>query len=184
MADRTFGFEAAYDDAIIDNAAKTFVRRLFRKYLWLLVVACILNIVGFVFVLILPGTSKVMTAAIGMLAALGPVYFPWAYLRLPKTFAAAMKQGLKPNAHLSVSSSSFTISAKGRSFSKPWTDLRAILEFPDYFLLVVAPLAFTFIPKKDTPPEAQQLIREASRLLVQPNPTIERDAPQAGRPSL
>jgi len=74
-----------------------------------------------------------------------------------------MKKGLKPTARLSVSSSSFTMSAKGRSFTKRWSDLKAILEFSDYFLFVVAPLAFTFIPKKDIPQEAQQLIREASR---------------------
>src|SRR5206468_1865294 len=108
--------------------------------------------------LVLPGSSNVGTMAIGVIAALGPVYFPWEYFRLPRTLAAPMKQVLKPRARVSVSPSSFTLSAKGRSFTRRWTELKAILECPDYFLFVVGTLAFTFVPKKDAPQEAQQLI--------------------------
>jgi YcxB-like protein len=181
MPDRSFDFDAAYDDAIIDDAAKAFVHRLFKKYVWLLVAACFMNIVGFVLVLLLPGSGKVMTLAIGIVAALGPLFFSWEYFRLPRTLAAPMKKGLKPTTRVSVSSSSFTMSAKGRSFTKRWSDLRAILELSDYFLLIIAPLAFTFIPKKDTPQEAQQLIREAAGWIVQPNPALNTDASHARR---
>lgn len=162
MSDHTFEFEAAYDDRIIDDAAKTFVRRLFKRYLGLLIAACLLNIVGFIFLLMLPGNGGLMTIATGLLAVLGPAYFVLMYVRFPGKLAAAIKRDLKPTAHVSVSSSGLSISAKGRSFTKRWTDLKAILEFPDYFLLVVGLLAFTFIPKKDIPPPVQQLIREAS----------------------
>src|SRR6266705_2268621 len=173
MPNSALEFDAVYDDSLIDSAAKAFVHRLFKKYLWVLVAACLLNIVGFIFVLIFPGSGTLMTAAIGILAALGPLYFPWAYFRFPGKFAAPMKRVLKPAARVSVSSSGFSLSAHGRSFTREWTKLKEILEFPEYFLLVIAPMAFTFIPKKDVPLEAQQLIRDASRSLVQPNPLMQ-----------
>lgn len=43
MPDRTFDFDAEYNDALIDGAAKTFVHRLLKKYLWLLVAACVMT---------------------------------------------------------------------------------------------------------------------------------------------
>src|SRR5437588_11147572 len=101
MPERAFDFQVEYNDALIDGAAKTFVHRLFRKYLWLLVAACVMNVVGFVAVLILPGSTNLMTIGIGVLAALGPLYFPWEYFRLPRTLAAPMKQVLKPSARVS-----------------------------------------------------------------------------------
>ena len=182
MSDRTFDFDVAYDDAIIDSAANTFVRRLAKKYGWLLFAACIVNIVGFLLVLMLPGSSKPMVVALGLLAALGPLYFPWRYLRLPEALAAPMKQMLKPTAHISICPLSFTMSAKERSFTSPWADLKAILEYTDYFLLVVGPFAFTFIPKKDAPYEAQQLIREVAALPVQPNLSFEEGRRKSAAP--
>jgi hypothetical protein len=173
MSDRTFDVDAEYSDALIDDAARSFVHRLFRKYLWLLVAACVMNIVGFVAVLVLSGGSGWMTIAIGVLAALGPVYFPWQYYRLPRALGAPMKQVLVPSARVSVTQSTFTLSAKGRSYTSRWTDLKAIEEYPDYFLFAVGLLVFTFVPRKDMPMEAQQLIREAAAMLVQPNPSMQ-----------
>ena len=173
MAESTFDFDVEYSDALIDDAARTFVQRLFQKYLWLLVAACVLNIVGFVAVLVLPGSNGLMTIAIGVLAALGPVFFPWQYFRLPRELGAPMKKVLVPSTQVSVTPSAFTLSAKGRSFTIRWTDLKAIVECPDYFLFVVGFLAFTFVPKKNTPPEAQQLSRGATAMLVQPNPSMQ-----------
>ena len=162
MPDQRFDFDVTYDDAIIYDAAKTFVRRLFRKYLVLLLAVCSLCVGGFVAVLALPDSGRLATSAFGLLAVLVPVFLLLMYFRFPGKLAAALKQGLKPSAHASVSPSSLSMSVKGRSFTKSWTDLQEILEFPDYFLFVLAPLVFTFIPKKDIPPAAQQLIREAS----------------------
>jgi len=173
MNERPVEFSAEYTVSLIDDAAKTFVRQLFRKYLWLLVFACIMNIVGFVAVLVLPGASTWMIIAIGALAVLGPVFFPWRYHRLPGELGARMKDVLVPNAQVSVTPSTFTLAAKGRSFTSRWADLRAITEHRDYFLFVVGLLAFTFIPKGNMPAEAQQLIREAAAKPVQPNPSMQ-----------
>ena len=162
MTDQAFDFDAAYSDAIIDDAAKTFVRRLFKRYLGWLVAVCFLNIAGFVTVLKLPGTGNLLISLTGLLAVLCPLFLLLMYIRFPGKLAAGLKRGMKPSAHVSVRPSGFSMWVTGRSLTKEWTDLQAILEFPDYFLLVVAPFAFTFIPKKDMPVAAQQLIREAS----------------------
>src|SRR5712692_2141721 len=173
MAERTFDFDAEYSDALIDDAARTFVHRLFRKYVWLLAAACVINVVGFVAVLVLPDSSGWITIAIGLLAALGPVYFPWAYFRLPRELAAPMKRVLIPSTRVSIASSAFTLSAKGRSITRRWANLKEIFEHPDYFLFVAGILVFTFVPKGNMPPEAQQLIREAAMTLVLPNPSMQ-----------
>lgn len=174
MANEALQFEAHFSNVMIDDASQTFVRRLFSKYAWLLVAVCVVNIIGFVLVLILPGTSTPMIVAIGVLAAIGPMYFPWQYFRLPKALAAPLKRGpLKPSAIISISPSSFTISVKGQEFTRGWADLKAVVEYPEYFLLEVTFLAFAFIPKKDMSSEAQQLVREALQLSVQPNPLMQ-----------
>jgi hypothetical protein len=173
MTERTVDFNAEYSNSLIDDAAKAFVHRLFRKYLWLLVAACVMNIVGFVAVLVLPGTSTWMIIAIGVLAALGPVYFPWQYYRLPGELSARMKEVLVPSTQVSISPLTFTLAAKGQSFTCRWTDLKEIVEYGDYFLFVVGLLAFTFMPKRDMPLDAQQLIRESAASPVQPNPLMQ-----------
>lgn len=173
MNESSVDFDAEYSSTLIDDAARAFVDRLFRKYLWLLVAACVINIVGFVAVLVLPGSATWMIVAIGALAALGPLYFPWQYYRLPGELSARMKEVLVPNARVSVVPSGFTLAAKGRSATCKWTDLKAIVERPEYFLFVVGLLAFTFIPKRDMPLDAQQLIRDAAARSVQPNPSMQ-----------
>jgi len=173
MNERAIDFRAEYSNALIDDAAKAFVHRLFRKYLWLLVAACVMNIVGFVAVLVLGGTSTWMIVAIGALAALGPIYFPWQYYRLPGELSVRMKETLVPNAEVSIGLSTFTLSAKGRSFTCHLKGLKEIVELQDYFLFVVGLLAFAFIPKRGMPPDAQQMIRQAAATLVQPNPSMQ-----------
>lgn len=162
MPERMFTFDAIYDDLIIDDAANAFVQLQWRKYRALLVAACVVNVIGFIVVLLLPGGSVPMTVAIGTLAALGPVYFTWRYRRLPSQLAAPMKRGLKPVASVRIEPSGFSMSAKGHSVTIRWSSLRAIREYPDYFLFVVTLLSFTFIPKKAMSLEAQQLVREVS----------------------
>lgn len=173
MSERAIDFRAEYSTALIDDAAKAFVHRLFRKHLWLLVAACVMNIIGFAAVLVLGGTSIWMVVAIGAFAALGPIYFAWQYRRLPGKLSVRMKETLVPFAEVSIGPSSFTLSAKGRSITCQLRDLKEIAELQDYFLFVVGLLVFTFIPKRDVPPDAQQMIRQAVAAQVQPNPSMQ-----------
>lgn len=172
MNERAIDFRAEYTVELIDDAAKTFVHRLFRKYLRLLVAACVIDIVGFLAVLVLGGVSAWMVVAIGALAALGPIYFPWQYYRLPEQLSARMKETLVPNAAVSIGPFTFMLSAKDGSFTCHFKNLKEIAELQGYFLFVVGILAFTFIPKKDMPPDAQQMIRHAA-VAVQPNNSMQ-----------
>ena len=162
MGASTIDFDAVYDDAMIEDAAKVFVRRQFRKYGWLLVLACIINIVGFALFVALGGRGG-LAVAVGIIAAVGPLYFPWAYNRLHHKLAASMKRALNPTARVSISSSTFTLSAKGQSFTRQWAHLKEVIETADYFLIVVNHIAFTFVPKKSAPEDALQLMHDLSR---------------------
>lgn len=173
MVTPTFDFDAQYTDALIDDAARTFVHRLFGKYLWVLVSASIVNIVGFVVVVILGDPNDWQIVAIGFIAALGPVYFPLRYVRMPKQFGASMKKVLVPSARVSITPTIFTLSAKDRSFTTRWTELKAIEEYPDYFMFVVGLLAFTFVPRRGMPKEMETIIREVAQSLTRPNSSMQ-----------
>jgi hypothetical protein len=71
MSERAVDFRAEYSIELIDDAAKAFVHRSFRKYLWPLVAACVVNVAGFVAILVLGGVSTWMLVPIGALAVLG-----------------------------------------------------------------------------------------------------------------
>lgn len=76
-----------------------------------------------------------------------------------------LKQRLQLRTRVTVTSSGFGLSARGRSVELPWSDLKAILEFPEYFLLVMSRISFTVIPKADLSIASQHLIRTASKSL-------------------
>src|SRR4029434_3880960 len=100
------------------------------------------------------GVRGWMLVAIGFIAVLGPIYFPITYVRLPKALVAPMKQVLRATARVSISPAGFTLTAKGRSFTKQWKDLREVIETPHFFLFVVGHAAFALVPKGGTPEDA------------------------------
>jgi hypothetical protein len=64
---------------------------------------------------------------------------------------------------VTINASGFGVAANGRAFELPWSDVKTVLEFPEYFLLVISRLAFAVIPKEDLPVASQEMIREAAR---------------------
>ena len=158
----TVEFEAAYDDSTIDQAARAFYHHQFMKYRWIIVFACIVNIIGFAAVWYF-GVRGWMLLSSGLIAAVGPIYFPWAYFHLPKSAAAQLRARLKPSARVTVSPSNLTMSTKTGRGAVPWASFRELVELPDYFLLAISPYAFVAIPKKDAPEEAREIIRLAMK---------------------
>lgn len=164
MSTQSFEFDAVFTEEVIGAAAKAFVQRYYvlGKYRTWLIAACIINPVGFAFAVMF-GVDTWILIMVGFIAMLGPVYFPLAYFRLPGQIARRMKLAIENPVHVSVNSSGFSLATKGRTSAKAWSDLKAIAEFPEYFLLVVSAAAFTLIPKHEAPLAATELIRELAR---------------------
>ena len=155
--------EIEYTDRVIEQACGSFVRYFFStRYGRLLVLASVVNAVGFALAVHFGVKDKFMLFVVGMIAALGPIYLSSLYFLFPKRTSAVLKQHLKPRAKVTVSSSGFGIAANGRAIALPWADVKAIREFPDYFLLVLARLAFAVIPKHGLPDASQQTIRQVA----------------------
>lgn len=156
--------DVVYTDAVIDQATEAFFRDFFRtRFGQVLMVACLVNVAAFGLMVWLGVRDHFTLFVIGMIAALGPVYLGVLYFYYPRKLAAALKQSLKPSAKIMISSTGFGISANDRTVKLLWSDVKRILEFPDYYILVFRPaLAFTVIPKRGLLTASQQLIRDAS----------------------
>jgi hypothetical protein len=151
-----------YSDAVIEQASVSFVRYFFgTRRGRLLMIASVVNIAGLGLIIYLGVREAFMLMVVGMIAALGPVYLAFLRFGFPKRTAAVLKQHLKPRATVTVSSSGFGIATHDRAIALPWTEVKAVREFPEYFLLVFAHLAYTVIPKEGLPEVSRQLIRQA-----------------------
>jgi len=158
-----FEFEAPFTAEVIDHAATAFVRQyLFRKYGRWLVLACVVNAVGFFLALWLGANDPLVLAWVGAIVVLGPLYLVFVYVTYPGKFAARLKKLFLPSAHFSVSSESFGVRTSAGSATIPWSRVKSVLEFPSYLILVFSPFAFSVLPKAALPPEAYQILREKS----------------------
>lgn len=155
--------EIAYTDTLIEQATQSFFRDFFSTtYGRVLMLACVVNVAGFVLIVAMGVRDRFMLFVIGMIAALGPLYLSIVYFYFPQKFSDVLKQRLQPAAKISLSSAGFGIAANGRAVTLPWSDVKRIREFPDYFILLTSRFAFTIIPKQGLPAASQQLLRQIS----------------------
>ena len=156
--------DVTYSDAILEDSARSFVRHFFTTtYGRVLLIASAVNVFGFALVIFFGIRDWFMLFVVGMIAALGPVYLASLYFLYPRRIASALKERLQPAARVTVSPSGFGIAANGRTFALPWSDIKSIIEFPDYFVLIVSRLVFTVISKKGLSEPSLELIRTVSR---------------------
>ena len=162
MSDTYVNMEIVYTDAVLEQAATSFFHHFFvTAFGRALQIACVLNIAALGLIFYLGVRDRFMLFAVGLIAALGPVYLAVIYYVYPKKFATALKRVLQPTAHVTIDPTGFGIAAKGRRIELPWSDVKFVLEFPDYFVLGISQLAFAVIPKGSLPVASLQLVRNA-----------------------
>jgi hypothetical protein len=119
------GSELIYTDAVIEHAAKSFVQRFFKTtHGRLLMLACVINIAGFALGAYFVRDEWSMVFVVGLIAVLGPVYLAAIYFLFPRKFSASLKQGLKPSARVTITSSGFGVAARRRSYELLWSDVK------------------------------------------------------------
>ena len=156
--------EVPYTDAVIEQATRSFISDTVKSPYGLAVIAAsVANIIGF-FVLVQLGLRDSSAVFfVGVVAMLGPFYLALLYLYYPGKISAQLKKRLQPSARIAISATGFEVAANDRMVKLPWTDIKRILEFPEYFILIFSTTrrAFTVIPKQGLPAASQQLIRDA-----------------------
>lgn len=163
MSTSAIKFDAAFTPDLIDAASVSFVRGyLFRRYGRWLIAACVINAVGFGLVLWLGGNDGFVLAFIALIVVVGPAYFAFFYFSYPRRFAERTKQRLLPSVRFSFGESTFGFTNSAGTGTLAWSGVQAVLDYSEYFLLVLSPIAFAVIPKAGMPVEALRLL-EAKR---------------------
>jgi hypothetical protein len=156
--------EVRYTEALIDQAADAFSRNFFRtRYGQVLMVAAMVNVAAVPLVVWAGLRDAFPLFVVAMIAALGVVYVIALRFYYPRKASAILKQRLMPTAKIAVTPAGFRVSTADRAVKLPWSDVTRILEFADYFILVLRPArAFTIISKQGFSHASRQLIREAT----------------------
>jgi hypothetical protein len=152
-------FDVPFTAELIDDAATSFVRQyLFKRYGRWLMLACVINAIGFALAVWLGGNEPLVIAWLGVVALVGPAYLIFAYFFYPARFATRLKPRFLPTAHFSLSSEVFGIRTQAGIASLPWSRVKSVLHFPSYFILVLSPFAFCVLPKVGLPSEACEIL--------------------------
>ena len=151
---------AAYDRDLLEDAARSYVRRYFRGRGRWLMAACVINALGFAAVISLGATFNAHTWCVAFIATIGPLYCAYLIYAFPRRYASRALRLLGPNAQISFTESVLEVTAKDPASPIPWHLIKAVWEFPAGFLLVFSQLihAFIVIPKSGLPTEARELL--------------------------
>ena len=98
-----------------------------------------------------------------LIVVLGPTWLVYEYFVEPRRYAAALKRILPPHGRVSVSSDSVTLVVRGQETKLPWSLVKAVVDAQAFFLLVLSPFAFTFVPKPGLPKEAHDALLARSQ---------------------
>ena len=152
-------FEPQYTSALLECSANSFVRGyLFRTVGKWLVLACVVNAAGFGLVLLL-GVRDAGAWFSGAIALLGPLWLAHFYVRRPARFAARAKRA-ELASRVGLSPEKIELTTRSGHSSVSWSNVRAVVETPVAFLLVLSPFAFLPLPKQGMSSEAVAFLEQ------------------------
>jgi hypothetical protein len=153
-------FEVVYSRELLEDAARCFISKYFRRDGRWLLPACVVNVIGIAAAIALGATETWMILGGTMVAVTGPLYCIYLFASFPKQYAANVTQTLAPRAELTFTDSTLEVLAKGKNAEIPWTSIKEVWECPAAFVLVFSQhgKVFAVIPKNDLPPLAHELL--------------------------
>ncbi|OGA22386.1 MAG: hypothetical protein A3I02_06605 [Betaproteobacteria bacterium RIFCSPLOWO2_02_FULL_67_26] len=160
--------EACYDQGLLEEAAKCYMRRFFEgRGRWLLA-ACVVNVLGFGAALALGAKFDLIMVWVAFVVVVGPLYCAYLYFLFPRRYASRVARFLAPTAHISFTESAFEFSAKDRVVTVPWSQIKAVWECPVGFLLVFSQFvpSFTVVPKNGLPTSTHEFLDAKVREVV------------------
>ncbi len=164
MSTERVPFDAECSPALFDQAALMFRDYRFRRYGLLLIAACIVNAVGFGFLLWLGAKPSGPTfLLLVFLVVGGPLWLLYEHFVFPHRLAVRLQRLLGHPMRASVGKESVCFVLRGREVSIPWSKVRHVLESQTVFLLMLSPLTFIFLPKSGLPAEAYAIVHARSR---------------------
>jgi hypothetical protein len=162
MPTQPSAFDAEYSPDLIELAAYTFRDYQFKRYGPWLISACIVNAVGLALSLWL-GVTGALLAWVVFIVVIGPVWLLYKYFIAPSQYASKLKRNLPSHVPISVGSEAVSFVVRGQEATIPWSIVKAVVETQALFLLVLSPIASTFVPKSGLPIEAYDMLHSRSR---------------------
>ena len=163
MSTDLVAFDAQYSPAVIEQAALMFRDYRFRRYGRLLIGACIVNAVGFGFLLWLGAKPGPAFLFILFIVAGGPVWLAYEHFVFPGRLAGRLKRLLGQPMRVSIAKEFICFVLHGREVAIPWSAVQVVLEAQTVFLLMRSPFIFLFVPKAGLPVEAYGILHARSR---------------------
>ena len=154
-------YEASFPQALVDDAGRRFTayvyRRLFGRTLAL---AMAVNVIGCVACVALAGWTPA-TAGFCALIGLAALYFAGNYALRPGITARRLQRAFGNGATITLRPDGFDLETPAGKMSRPWGRQRALLEFDDYFLLVILPTIGLVLPRQGMPAQGVAWVRAA-----------------------
>jgi YcxB-like protein len=155
----TIDFETTRSDDLIADASRELARHSLKRYLRpMYYVAMAINFFAFILALVF-FPYRFLAWFLGFLAIAPPLYWIAALNFRPRLIRAILRRYNQPSAHISLGSEAFTVAAKGRVLTLPWTDVREVLEYRTCFLFVIARFVAVVVPKEGLPTGGSDLLR-------------------------
>lgn len=156
-------FEAEYSGELIEQAGRAFRDYLFRRYGPWLIAACLINAIGLALSVWLGAPPGPILWGVVFVVVVGPVWLLYEYFVEPHRYAARLKRVLPSRGRVSINSEAVSFLVRGQESKLPWSSVKVVVETQAFFLLIVSPFAFTFVPKSGLPVETYDTFRARSQ---------------------
>jgi hypothetical protein len=152
--------QVIYSREILVAAAQCFVKRYFRGWGRWLLVACVINPIGFAVALAFGASDTLTIVAGGIVVIVGPLYCTYLFTLFPRRYASRVAGALVPGTQFSFTPWNFEMMAKERVSRIPWARIKEVWECAGAFLLVLSQFGVVFIvvPKTNLPQSAHEIL--------------------------
>ena len=156
-------FEASYSPESIREACFAFRDYRARKYGAVMIAACAINVLGLA--LVVWAGAKVDLALHFMIfvAAVGPLFVLYEHFVGPHKYCFKLGAVLAPAGNVSVGPETITLPGKRGEIVFPWAIVKAVVETPGHFLLILSPFSSYFVPRTGMPAAASDALRSKIR---------------------
>jgi hypothetical protein len=152
--------DATYDRKLLEAAATCYIRGYFRGIGRWLLVACVINAIGFGAAIALGAKSGPVMWWVVFIVVAGPLYCAYLFWGFPRRYSSRAIRVFAPTTRISFTVATVEFSCGQGAASIPWGALTKVRECPTAFLLVLSQLIHSFmvVPKAGLPNEAREFL--------------------------
>ena len=159
MSTQIATFNTEYSGEIIKMAAYAFRDYQFERYGRLLIGACLVNAIGLSSAIWFGAPFDFPLYTVIFVVAFVPIWLLYKFFVAPRTRAAMFRLILAETGHVTIESESIALPTHRGEMVIPWNRVRIVVEKDTFFLLILSPVFFYFVPKVGMPQDAYENLR-------------------------